>query len=647
MKRMLYAGLLALLFLARTAGAQNHPALDKYLRKVYRRHIIPGFAVTVVEHGKIAYSKGFGVENLGSGKPFTPETVCGIGSLTKSMTALAVLQLAEQQKISLDAPVIHYLSWFRTANKELSDKITVRMLLNNTSGLSSGSTPQGNVSTDKALEDVVRSLSSVYLTKEPGISYQYSNVGFCVAGLIISKVAGVPFDRYLHDNLFKPLKMAHTTTNPQDIDRLKAIEGHYPGIGTAIRARHDRQTDLKGFTPAGSLMVSTTADLGRYLIALTGAGTSNLIPASFQNELWKPGISFPGLTKEDGGDGATFGYGLGWMISNIEGRTLIHHGGSTGKTSSFTMIDPQNGMSATILMNVDLTLIDKYAYPTVFNLINNILRLEMGLPESAYGIPTVPDPTLNAYSIPDTCIYRYTGSFNLKSENVVFIYTGAKMQIRSLPDHTLQCIISRGKQVLYQGLIDFMNESLAVGRSIDFPMQFRFKLTPEGKLTGLFFGDMEFIRTEEVTGGRFQTISAPDRTVSFELPRNWTIRWEGTHFTSANPAGTVHLKGSIRKASAVAPSEDPMAIFQPSCTIQHSGLLHSERFGAYTWKEQSYSCISDGVRGQAVLFTTQVQESVLSLLLMAPEGGLTEQIQQVVNHLLSSCSEIPGQRGAF
>jgi hypothetical protein len=157
-------------------------------------------------------------------------------------------------------------------------------------------------------------------------------------------------------------------------------------------------------------------------------------------------------------------------------------------------------------------------------------------------------------------------------------------------------------------------------------------------LTGLFFGDMEFIRTHEAAGSRYQTVFSADRAISFELPRNWTIHWLGALFTATNPAGSVHLKGMIRKASKGVSQEDPLAVLLPSCLIQDSGLQHSERFGVYTWKEHSYSYTSDGARGQALLLTTELQGSALSMVFLTPEGGLTEQVQQVVNHLLGSFS---------
>jgi CubicO group peptidase (beta-lactamase class C family) len=103
------------------------------------------------------------------GKPFTPTSVTGIGSVTKSITALAIMQLVDEGKLVLDKPVVYYLPWFRTANKERSDKITVRMLLNHTSGIFGGATSSNEISINQQKD--WRALQSVYLTREPGNSY--------------------------------------------------------------------------------------------------------------------------------------------------------------------------------------------------------------------------------------------------------------------------------------------------------------------------------------------------------------------------------------------------------------------------------------------------------------------------------------------
>jgi CubicO group peptidase (beta-lactamase class C family) len=628
--------LLVLLFLESDARAQSLEGLNKYLSDLFKHDIIPGFSVVVVQKGKIIYSKGYGVEIAGSKKPFTPKTVCAIGSLTKSMTAMAMMQLVDQGKVDLDRPVIHYLPWFQTANKERSDKITVRMLLDNSSGLYSASASQGNDSAEYGLENMVRSLASTFLTREPGLAYQYSNVGFSVAGLIISKVSGMPYRQFMHEKIFLPLKMIHTSTDPEDFIKLNAINGHYFGIKAAIPAEQELNKDLNGYTPAGSLMCSSAEDLGKYLLTLMNAGSSSVLSLRSRNEMWKQLISFPGLIREDGGDGKPFSYGLGWMISAIEGRTLIHHGGSTGKMSSFTVIDPENEIAASIVMNVDLTFINKYAFPTAFNIINNIIRIASGLSVSNYGIPTIKDPTLNDYTLNDKLSGRYIGDFELKSENVVFLFAGSEMQIRKSKNNLLECIIHRGDQIIDQFTLDFVNEVQAESRNIAMSTEVRFKINPGGKTTGLYFGDMEFIRKDEMKALPYSTIISPDKNMSFSLPKAWKIDWQKKHFTAQSPDGLLKLKGFVTNIEkGITPKSILDELLDPY-SVKESGLQHYESFAKLRWMEKSFLCTINNRKKQIIVLQAIIGKNNFCMVLINEDGDLTTSIQSIVNPLLNS-----------
>jgi CubicO group peptidase (beta-lactamase class C family) len=635
MKLIAYVASILFLCLPDTSNAQTNPALDNYLGDVYKRHIIPGFAVVVVKKGQMVYSRGYGVESVGSKRPFTSQTVSPIGSLTKSMTTMAMMQLVEEKKVELDKPVSLYLPWFRTANRERSDKITVRMLLNNTSGLYSNSSSESDDATDNSLDNLVRSLSSTFLTREPGISYQYSNAGFSVAGLIISKVSGMPYQQYVHDKIFRPLKMFHTSTDPKDFGKLKSISGHYYGIDKAIASDKDNNIKSDGYIPAGSLMCSSAEDLGKYLISLINSGKDNFLSVQARNEMWEENISFPGVTKEDGGDGKIFSYGLGWMISEIEGRKMIHHGGSTGKASSFTAFDQQNETAASILWNVDLSFINKYSYPTEINIINNIMRLASGLPTSEYGMPKIKDPTINTYLLNDTLLNHYEGDYKLKSENVVFLYAGAALQIRK-SGNGLECSIYRDKQVLNQFMIDFVNEALAVSRNIAIPAQLRFRLSPEGNVSGLFFGDMEFILVDKIAGSRYKTVFSTDKKISFQLPGDWQINWQKNLFIAQSSDGHVQLRGCIGNEVKNPVCDSNFKSQLTGFSSKESGLRHSENFGNNQWHQKSFVWKSNSEVSQVITMQSRIENNSVFVVLITREGELTTNIQDVANFLLNS-----------
>ena len=351
--------------------------------------------------------------------------------------------------------------------------------------------------------------------------------------------------------------------------------------------------------------------------------------------MWEKNISFSGITKEDGGDGKPFSYGLGWMMSDIEGRQVIHHGGSTGKMSSFTMIDVKNEVAVSILTNIDMTFIDKYAYPTVFNIINNILRFATGLPISKYGLPVVKDPTINHYSLNDTLEKHYEGAYQLKSKNVVFLYQGADLKIRRTTNG-LECTIYRDKQILNQCTIDFVNEAFAVSRNIASTAQLRFKLNPQGKVLGLLFGDMEFIREDEASAMSTKIIFSPRKKLSFRLPKEWTIVWNKDYFIAQSPGGKVQLMGHVFIGSAPSSRDSTWGMFFNTSSILESGLSHLETFGNYKWEEKTFFCKSDSKTKQIITLHSTINGNELYFAFIAPEGELTTDIHDIMNSLLNS-----------
>ncbi|MBN1811133.1 MAG: beta-lactamase family protein, partial [Anaerolineae bacterium] len=193
-----------------------YDAIDAYVEGQMRRLKIPGASLAVVEGDKIVHRRGFGhsVSRPGQGGDApTPQTPFFIGSLTKSITALAVMQLVEDGKVELDAPVQRYLPRFRVADAQASAQMTVRHLLNQTSGLPMIA---GNVALAElddrpdAIERQVRALSTLKLTRPVGSKWEYSNLNYNVLGLIVEAASGESYADYVRDHIFIPLEMSRT-----------------------------------------------------------------------------------------------------------------------------------------------------------------------------------------------------------------------------------------------------------------------------------------------------------------------------------------------------------------------------------------------------------------------------------------------------
>ena len=194
--------------------SRNAASIDVFLRSSLATLRIPGIAIGVVDHDRIAYLAAFGVADP-SGRPATPQTPFIIGSLSKSFTALATMQLVEGGRIDLDSSVTRYIPWFTLADVS-SRRITVRQLLSQTSGISvatSENTRQAPM-TATARWSIGYAICgrriSIVLSER---SFEYSGTNYAILGLLVQLVSGVPYERYVQDRIFTPLQMLHTYTS--------------------------------------------------------------------------------------------------------------------------------------------------------------------------------------------------------------------------------------------------------------------------------------------------------------------------------------------------------------------------------------------------------------------------------------------------
>lgn len=608
--------------------------LDRYFQEALEAGAAPGFSVVIVREDQVIFEKGYGREIAGQRAPMTAQTSTAIGSLTKSFTAMAMLQLVEQGQVRLDDPVIRYLPEFRTANKTRSDKITVRMLLNNSSGLPGGVSQRWQEK-GKSLELLMESLQSVYLKREPGSAYEYSNTAFSIAGLIIGRVSGLSYADYLRRYIFQPLDMNRTTTDPADFDRLHVLYGHWPGLDGGIPA--EPGIESLEMAPAGSLLRSSAADLGHYLIALLNGGRYRdrqvLSPRSLA-ALWSPQIRFPGLSYEQGGDGRDYQYGMGWMISEVEGRTLIHHGGSTGTMSSLTVLLPERKLAASILINLDYYFVDRYRFPSEFSMLNNALHLLENEPLTDFGNPRVPDPTLNDYELPLSLRRRLLGTYRFSGQGDARHFQGAKLDVFTGKTGNLEARIQQGKTTLLHFALDFTNEVQAVSRHIGAAQSIRFKVRPDGAVTAVYVGGSAFLKLLPEFLATYQRIERGD--VSFFSPKTWTWTFQNRHFTAVQKdRPELSISGGWITPESVSMKALLRQHF-PDHTLIYEGAEMTEVNGRYFWRQQSFATRSGEQRYQHVLLVNDT--TGFYLLLTTPYGALTEEMQSSLGFLMDTFS---------
>jgi len=337
--------------------------IDAYVTEQMNNLGIPGMALGIVQGGQIAHVQGFGVADS-SGRTVTPQTPFYIGSVTKPFTALAVMQLVEAGKIDLDAPVQTYLPWFELADKEASAKITVRNLLNQTSGMS---TKDGNRfwADQQGMEEAVRGLNTVQLTHPVGTTYQYNNFNYIISGLIVEVVSGQSYADYVTEHIFEPLDMRHSyaVRTPALADGLS--EGHINMFGRVFR---DERVRSPAFLPSG-LLISSAEDMTHFAIAQMNDGrygdASILSPQGIA-EMHVPAVS----------QGGSSYWGIGWDVGTFDGMPAISRVGDIGNFHTVLLLLPESGLGVVLLANASgfeqmkSQVVDRIALG-VFNILND------------------------------------------------------------------------------------------------------------------------------------------------------------------------------------------------------------------------------------------------------------------------------------
>jgi CubicO group peptidase (beta-lactamase class C family) len=455
-------------------------AIDAYLASYLQLTGGPGFSCVVVQDGTVLMQKGYGMAVAGGSQAMTADTTSAIGSLTKSFTCLAILQLADRGLLKLDDPVIRHLPWFRTANKAKSDRITLRMLMAHTSGLPALQDTWGQPEStdDSAIEALVRRMSTVQLASDPGVGFRYTNEGYTILGLVISTVARQSYSDYLARNILEPLEMTQSSNDRATLDRLGALTGHSLGVDSFIPALRMIRT---AYAPGGSMLSCSARDVGHYLQMILAGGIykgQRLVSKALFAEWLKPETTMPGLEISLGGDGKDGQYAKGWQLNEDEGAVIINHGGITGTMSSMTMFDPQAGVGVGILFTYGY--LDAWRFPTGINLGYNLLRLAKGQALSSYGIPRLPNKDLAEPFIPLPQGYdqRLVGNYVSEAGGKAKIYTtsrGLEVALEQFSFHEF-----------YR--LDFVNPGRGVGTSLAVPRPFHLAWNADQSLRFLDIG---------------------------------------------------------------------------------------------------------------------------------------------------------------
>ncbi len=337
---LLFALVIAIAALPSFTRAQaveiDRSKIRDFVSGAMRADAIPGLAVVVVTRNGTAFAEGFGT-NRSEDEAITPDTPFVLGSMSKSMTALAVMQLVEARRIDLDAPVRIYLPDFAMASAE-AEHITVRQLLAHTSGIPThAARASGDEST---LADHVAALRRVDLVRVPGAAYEYASPNYQLLGRIVEVVSGESFGTYVARHIFTPLGMRHSYVDAEPARTAGLAEGHQMMFGAVVTRELSAEP---GRLPTAALMASAN-DLGRFMRAQLRGG--ELDGERVASERSMAAMHHPLVQLK------SFGYAMGWRVSDIGVARAVHHGGILPTYRGKMVILPELGIGVAVLTNV-------------------------------------------------------------------------------------------------------------------------------------------------------------------------------------------------------------------------------------------------------------------------------------------------------
>jgi len=342
-----------------TLSPAKRAQIEKAVSAFMTANSVPGISVAVVQNGQPIWSAGFGMSDLEDSAPATSSTLYRLGSISKSITAVAMLQLYERGKLDLDAPVQKYCPAF----PQKDSPITSRQLLAHLSGIrhynqdGKGDVPDDSARHFSSMEESLQLFVNDPLLSKPGAQFHYSTYGYTLLGCVLEGAASQKYVDFVRENVFRPAAMDHTQA-----DDFFAIVPH--------RTRWYHK-DKSGAVHNAGVLDSSYKIPGGGLIS-SADDMANFEAAILAGRLLKPSTQELMLTAQRTADGKLTSYALGWGVTDKFGLHVIGHDGGQQGTSTAMIVAPQKSAGVVVLANMDN--LDANA------LAENLLKIVLDLP---------------------------------------------------------------------------------------------------------------------------------------------------------------------------------------------------------------------------------------------------------------------------
>ena len=356
---------LSLVMAAASASAAPPPGFEQRVEQLRKQFGVPGVSIAIVEDGKVTLAKGWGVRDITTNQPVDADTIFFTGSTGKAFTNAALATLVDEGKIKWDDKVIDHMPDFRMWDPWVTREMTIRDLLVHRSGLGLG---EGDLlflpNSTLSRKETVRRIRYLKPATSFRSGYAYDNILYMAAGQLIEEVSGETWETYIHDHVFGPLGMNHSTdsdaeyqANPDHARPHSRSGGAIHGLGTQTPL-DDTATIAQNAAPAGGLAISAN-DMSRWLLTQLGHGKipgsdKRLFSDEQSTQMWTGVVPTP-IRQFPAQFGATqphFNeYALGWDISDYRGAKVVGHDGAVLGSQATIALLPDNNVGIFIAAN--------------------------------------------------------------------------------------------------------------------------------------------------------------------------------------------------------------------------------------------------------------------------------------------------------
>lgn len=371
---------------APAAGAQQRPgartaweAMRSYYRTGLHAEGVVGSSLMVIRGDSMIGREYYGLADMATNRAVDSNTIYHWASVTKSFTAIAIMQLRDRGLLTLDDPIVKYVPELRAVHDTFGaiDSITIRQLLSHSAGFRNGTWPWGGDQPwhpfePTRWEQLVAMLPYTEVLFKPGSRYSYSNPGYVYLGRVIESLSGDDYEVYMDKNVLRPLGMSRSYFDVTPYHLLRYRSNNYTTVnGQLVANGLDFDT---GITVSNSGLNAPFTDMAKYLRFLLGSpgmndDARNVLRRPSLDEMWRAVVP---VGRPDGSGVPADSVGLGYFIRTVAGRRLIGHTGSQASFRSFFYVNPET--RSAIIGNFNTVGNEEAEHPQVTPLIEGLVK---------------------------------------------------------------------------------------------------------------------------------------------------------------------------------------------------------------------------------------------------------------------------------